>query len=155
MCRPITLIKASQGTWWPNNYTMERSRRYFTDAGTIRMTELTRTSLDRYIRGVGVRQIRLACGLVLFGYLLSHFINHALGNISADALATGVRYHTAFWKSLPIATAFYAAAGPYRPRHLGALPAPSIPLEGDRADTTCAGFKHPCPHHHPSCRCAV
>src|SRR6202048_1921558 len=76
----------------------------------MHMTELNRTSLDKYIRSVGVRQIRLACGLVLFAYLLSHFINHALGNISMDALATGVRYHTAFWKSLPIATVFYAAA---------------------------------------------
>src|SRR6266436_2240094 len=74
------------------------------------LPELNRVSLDKYIRSVGVRQIRLACGLVLFAYLLSHFINHALGNISMDALATGVRYHTAFWKSLPIATAFYAAA---------------------------------------------
>lgn len=54
------------------------------------MTMLNRASLDRYIRSVGVRQIRLACGLVLFAYLLSHFINHALGNISLDALATGV-----------------------------------------------------------------
>src|SRR6202048_327230 len=76
----------------------------------MHMTELNRTSLDKYIRSVGVRQIRLACGLVLFAYLLSHFINHALGNISMDALATGVRYHTAFWKSLPITTVFYAAA---------------------------------------------
>src|SRR5882672_4416219 len=79
-------------------------------AGIMRMTELNRAYLDKYIRSVGVRQIRLACGLVLFAYLLSHFINHALGNISMDALATGVRYHTAFWKSLPIATVFYAAA---------------------------------------------
>src|SRR6202171_2086333 len=77
----------------------------------MHMTDLNRASLDKYIRSVGVRQIRLACGLVLFAYLLSHFINHALGNISLDALATGVRYHTAFWKSLPIATIFYAAAG--------------------------------------------
>jgi adenylate cyclase len=74
------------------------------------MTELNRASLYRFIRSVGVRQIRLACGLVLFTYLLSHFINHALGNISLDALATGVRYHTAFWKSLPITTVFYTAA---------------------------------------------
>jgi hypothetical protein len=79
-------------------------------AGIMRMIELNRAYLDKYIRGVGVRQIRLACGLVLFAYLPSHFINHALGNISLDALATGVRYHTAFWKSLPIATVFYAAA---------------------------------------------
>src|ERR1700676_5182885 len=76
----------------------------------MHMTHLNRASLDKYIRSVGARQIRLACGLVLFAYLLSHFINHALGNISQDALATGVRYHTAFWKSLPIATVFYAAA---------------------------------------------
>src|SRR6478736_6159578 len=76
----------------------------------MRITELNRVSLDKYIRSVGVRQFRLACGLVLFAYLLSHFINHALGNISMDALATGVRYHTAFWRSLPVSTVFYAAA---------------------------------------------
>src|SRR6201993_1261692 len=79
-------------------------------AEIMRMTELNRAYLDKHVRGVGVRQIRLACGLVLFAYLLSHFINHALGNISMDALATGVRYHTAFWRSLPVATVFYAAA---------------------------------------------
>src|ERR1700720_3731056 len=62
----------------------------------MHMTDLNRASLDQYIRSVGVRQIRLACGLVLFAYLLSHFVNHALGNISMDALATGVRYHTAY-----------------------------------------------------------
>ena len=39
------------------------------------------------VRGIGVRQVRLACGLVLFAYLLSHFLNHALGNISLEALA--------------------------------------------------------------------
>src|ERR1700737_2590973 len=76
----------------------------------MHMTDLNRASLDKYIRSVGGRQIRLACGLVLFAYLLSHFINHALGNISLDALAIGVRYHTAFWKRLPITTVFYAAA---------------------------------------------
>jgi adenylate cyclase len=76
----------------------------------MQMPELNRASLDKYIRSVGVRQIRLACGLVLFAYLLSHFVNHALGNISPEALATGVRYHAAFWKRLPIATVFYAAA---------------------------------------------
>lgn len=66
--------------------------------------------LGKSIRGVGVRQIRLACGLVLFTYLLSHFINHALGNISMEALATGVRYHTAFWRNSLITPVFYTAA---------------------------------------------
>src|SRR6202011_3349017 len=55
-------------------------------------------------------QIRLVCGVVLFAYLVSHFLNHALGNISMDALAIGVYYHAAFWQFLPVAIAFYPAA---------------------------------------------
>ena len=35
-----------------------------------------------WLRGMGVRQVRLACGLVMFAYIFSHFFNHALGNIS-------------------------------------------------------------------------
>jgi len=66
--------------------------------------------IAKFVRGIGVRQIRLACGLVLFAYLVSHFLNHALGNISMDALATGVYYHTAFWQFLPVAIVFYTAA---------------------------------------------
>jgi adenylate cyclase len=62
------------------------------------------------VRGNGVRQIRLVCGLVLFAYLVSHFLNHALGNISMEALATGVYYHTRFWQFPPVGMAFYAAA---------------------------------------------
>ena len=66
--------------------------------------------MTKSLRGIGVRQVRLACGLVLFAYLVSHFLNHALGNISMDALATGVYYHTLFWQFLPVAIVFYAAA---------------------------------------------
>ena len=64
----------------------------------------------KFIRGIGARQIRLGCGLVLFAYLVSHFLNHALGNISMDALATGVYYHAGFWQFLPVAITFYTAA---------------------------------------------
>jgi adenylate cyclase len=66
--------------------------------------------LGKFVRGIGVRQVRLACGLVLFAYLLSHFINHALGNISLGAMAKGIQYHTAFWKCFPVAIVFYSAA---------------------------------------------
>ncbi len=66
--------------------------------------------LGKLVRGIGVRQVRLACGLVLFTYLLSHFINHALGNISLGAMAKGIQYHTAFWKTFPVAIVFYSAA---------------------------------------------
>ena len=62
------------------------------------------------LRGISVRQVRLACGLVLFAYLVSHFLNHALGNISIDALASGVYYHAAFWQFPPVTILFYAAA---------------------------------------------
>jgi adenylate cyclase len=74
------------------------------------MTAPTRTQLAKHIRGISVRQVRLACGLVLFTYLVSHFLNHALGNISMAALATGVHYHTLFWQFPPVAFVFYGSA---------------------------------------------
>jgi adenylate cyclase len=67
-------------------------------------------ALARFLRHISVRQVRLVCGLVLFAYLVSHFLNHALGNISMEALAAGVYYHTAFWQFLPVAIVFYTAA---------------------------------------------
>ena len=75
-----------------------------------RMARFSQERLTKLIRGISVRQIRLACGLILFSYLVSHFLNHALGNISMDALAGGVYYHTVFWQSLPVAITFYTAA---------------------------------------------
>jgi adenylate cyclase len=74
------------------------------------MTAPTRTQPAQLIRGIGVRQVRLVCGLVLFAYLISHFLNHALGNISMAALAAGVHYHTLFWQFPPVAFVFYGSA---------------------------------------------
>jgi adenylate cyclase len=74
-----------------------------------RSAQLTREQLTTLIRGVSVRQVRLACGVVLFAYLISHFLNHALGNISMEALADGVYFHVAFWQFLPVAIVFYTA----------------------------------------------
>jgi adenylate cyclase len=55
------------------------------------------------VRGIGVRQVRLICGFILFAYLLSHYINHALGNISLAAMEYGLAIHMAFWLS-PVGT---------------------------------------------------
>ena len=55
------------------------------------MTDTLQDRLKKSLRGISIRQVRLLCGLVLFGYLVSHFINHALGNISLAALAAGLR----------------------------------------------------------------
>jgi adenylate cyclase len=60
-------------------------------------------------RGIGLRQVRLVCGLVLFTYLISHFLNHALGNISLEALQAGVVIHARFWQYFPVAVAFYSS----------------------------------------------
>jgi len=68
-----------------------------------------RESAKELLRSVGARQVRLVCGLVLFSYLISHFLNHALGNISVEAMERGVYYHTLFWQFLPVAIVFYAA----------------------------------------------
>ena len=38
-------------------------------------------SIANWLRSIGVRQV-LACGLVMFSYIFSHFFNHALGNVS-------------------------------------------------------------------------
>src|SRR5229473_1936832 len=74
------------------------------------MASFSQEQIAKFIRGISVRQIRLGCGLVLFAYLVSHFLNHALGNISMDALAAGVYYHAGFWQFLPVAIVFYTAA---------------------------------------------
>ncbi|MGQ0685927.1 adenylate/guanylate cyclase domain-containing protein [Bradyrhizobium sp.] len=60
-------------------------------------------------RGIGLRQVRLVSGSILFTYLVSHFLNHGLGNISLEAMADGVRWHTAFWQFLPVSIVFYTA----------------------------------------------
>ena len=74
------------------------------------MPAFSSAQFTKFLRGISIRQVRLGCGVVLFAYLLSHFLNHALGNISMAALANGVNYHTAFWQFLPVAIVLYGAA---------------------------------------------
>jgi adenylate cyclase len=74
------------------------------------MTPRLRSRLAQSIRSISVRQLRLGCGVVLYAYLVSHFLNHALGNISMEALAAGVHYHTLFWQFPPVAMVFYGSA---------------------------------------------
>jgi adenylate cyclase len=74
-----------------------------------RMAALSRERLTTLLRGISLRQIRLVSGMILFSYLISHFLNHALGNVSMEALAGGVYLHTSFWQFLPVAILFYTA----------------------------------------------
>ncbi len=49
------------------------------------------------------RRLHLATGLVLFTYLLTHQLNHALGLISLEALAAGREVFLAIWRN-PVGT---------------------------------------------------
>ena len=56
-----------------------------------------------------LRQVRLAAGLVLFTYVTLHFANHALGNISVDAMEKELAIQKLIWQSAPGAVLLYAA----------------------------------------------
>jgi adenylate cyclase len=58
-----------------------------------------------------LRQVRLICGLILFCYLLSHYSNHALGNISLNATEYGLWFHVALWQSVVGTLLLYSALG--------------------------------------------
>ena len=73
------------------------------------MATLSKERITTFMRGISLRQVRLASGVVLFAYLVSHFLNHALGNISLEALAAGVYWHLLFWQFLPVTILFYTA----------------------------------------------
>ncbi len=73
------------------------------------MANFSSEQIRKKLEGIGVRQVRLVCGVILFAYLVSHFLNHALGNISMNALADGVYYHTLFWQFPPVGMALYTA----------------------------------------------
>lgn len=74
------------------------------------MAATASSRLSELSRATSARQVRLVCGIILFAYVVSHFLNHALGNISVDAMEAGVYYHVLFWRFLPVAIVFYTAA---------------------------------------------
>ena len=73
------------------------------------------------------RRIRLVSGLVLLTYLATHFINHALGLISLEAMEAGRFWFLALWRNPLVTTVLYGALAVhlglafyslYRRRHL-------------------------------------
>jgi adenylate cyclase len=52
---------------------------------------------------VNLRRIRLGSGLVLFAYVTSHYLNHALGLISLSAMDEGSHVFLAIWRN-PLGT---------------------------------------------------
>jgi len=62
------------------------------------------------LRAIGVRQVRVATGLVMFSYLVAHFANHALGLVSLDWMQWWLGYHMAFWRNPFVTFIFYGSA---------------------------------------------
>jgi adenylate cyclase len=64
---------------------------------------------------MSLRQIRLTTGLVLFTYATTHFLNHALANISVAAAESGLIIQKLIWQTSPGAVILYASLA----THLG------------------------------------
>ncbi len=56
-----------------------------------------------------VRNVRLVSGLILFAFVFTHLLNHALGLISLDAIEAGRRLFSAFWRESPVGPIFFIA----------------------------------------------
>ena len=55
------------------------------------------------------RKLSLGSGLVLFVFVTSHFLNHALGNISLAAMEAGREVFIAIWRNWPVTILLYGA----------------------------------------------
>lgn len=53
------------------------------------------------LRGSTGQRLRIATGLVLFTFALLHFLNHALGLVSVDAMLAAQAVRSAIWRSWP------------------------------------------------------
>ena len=58
---------------------------------------------------LSLRQIRISTGFVLFTYVTTHFLNHALANISVAAAESGLLIQKVIWQTLPGAVILYAS----------------------------------------------
>jgi len=56
-----------------------------------------------------VRRLRLGTGLVLFGYVSTHLLNHAVGLLSLEALEVARRVFVWFWRLPPLTIALYGS----------------------------------------------
>lgn len=63
----------------------------------------------RLIDGSTGQRLRLASGLVLFGFVLTHYLNHAAGLVSLEATELARRWFLFVWRGWPGTVALYGA----------------------------------------------
>jgi adenylate cyclase len=73
------------------------------------MPRLEGASVRRHSVPAILRQVRLACGLVLLMYVVLHLANHALGLISLGAMEWGRGWFLALWRTTAGTAALYTA----------------------------------------------
>jgi adenylate cyclase len=56
-----------------------------------------------------IRRLRLISGLILFSYLVGHYVNHSLGLVSLEAMERVKHLLYVFWTSPPTTVALYGA----------------------------------------------
>src|SRR5438045_5697047 len=92
------------GTWAPARSSTGRSIR------TAIASRSRRSPSDEMSVHVSRRDLRLATGLVLFGYVALHLVNHALGLVSVRFAERGLEFALRSWHSLPGTALLYGAA---------------------------------------------
>ena len=63
--------------------------------------------LDAVRTRATIRNVRLVTGLILFTYVLSHLVNHALGNASLAAMNAFLDWNAGFWNTRPMPWLLY------------------------------------------------
>ncbi|MBX6323177.1 MAG: 2Fe-2S iron-sulfur cluster binding domain-containing protein [Rhodospirillaceae bacterium] len=63
------------------------------------------------VSSVHLRTVRLVTGLILFAYVTTHFLNHAAGLVSLEALETARHWFLALWRNPPGTVMLYGALG--------------------------------------------
>lgn len=68
-------------------------------------------ALTRALRRLGpAHRWRLGSGLVLFAFVLTHYLNHALGHVSVEAMEAFQHVRRGFWRSAPGSFLLFGAA---------------------------------------------
>src|SRR3954468_15549002 len=73
------------------------------------MTILQTLTAQTQRYAIGVRTVRLWTGLLVFAYVATHLVNHALGIISIPAMESGLKVQLFVWRSLPGTLLLYTA----------------------------------------------
>ncbi len=93
-----------------------------------------------------IRQLRLGSGIVMFLYVVTHFVNHSLGLVSVQVMDRALQRSTSYWASQLGTLALYGAFSIHYGLALWALwQRRSLRMPAAEATQLVLGFSHPVP----------